>query len=93
MRAKVTAPEMSLRRLLDALEEELIEATDEEILEAAGELGMNPRMKGSAAFLGLRYPYVPSAGDFYDIMNELSKNRIQLPRGLGGGTDRDPDKH
>lgn len=39
-------------RLLVALERELIEATDDEILEAARDLGMNPAMKGSAAFLG-----------------------------------------
>jgi hypothetical protein len=36
------------------LERELIEASDEDILEAARDLGMNPMMKGSAAFLGLR---------------------------------------
>ena len=40
-------------RLLVALERELIEATDQEILEAAGDLGMNPAMKGSAAFFGI----------------------------------------
>src|SRR6185312_4261927 len=40
-------------RLLVALERELIEATDQEILEAAGDLGMNPAMKGSAAFFGV----------------------------------------
>lgn len=40
-------------RLLAALERELIEATDEEILDAARDLGMNPLMKGSAAFFGV----------------------------------------
>jgi len=45
-------------RLLAALERELIEATDEEILEAAGELGMNPAMKGSAAFFGIAMIHV-----------------------------------
>lgn len=40
-------------RLLAALERELIEATDEEILAAASDLGMNPAMKGSAAFFGV----------------------------------------
>jgi hypothetical protein len=39
--------------LLAALERDLLEATDEEILEAAGDLGMNPVMKGSAAFFGV----------------------------------------
>lgn len=42
-----------LERLLAALERELIEATDEEILDAAGDIGMNPLMKGSAAFFGI----------------------------------------
>lgn len=46
-------------RLLAALERELVEATDEEILEAAGELGMNPAMKGSAAFFGIATIIVP----------------------------------
>lgn len=40
-------------RLLAALQQELIAATDEEILEAASDLGMNPAMKGSAAFFGV----------------------------------------
>jgi hypothetical protein len=51
-------------RLLAALERELIAATDEEILEAASDLGMNPAMKGSAAFFGVtvgpRSPYTAS---------------------------------
>jgi hypothetical protein len=45
--------------LLAALERELIEATDEEILAAAGELGMNPAMKGSAAFFGIATVFSP----------------------------------
>ena len=48
-----------LERLLAALERELVEATDQEILEAAGELGMNPAMKGSAAFIGIATIYAP----------------------------------
>ena len=54
-------------RLLAALERELIDATDEEILEAAKDLGMNPQMKGSAAFFGItrlaRMPFRPDAPD------------------------------
>lgn len=46
-------------RLLAALERELVEATDEEILEAASDLGMNPAMKGSAAFLGIATVFPP----------------------------------
>jgi hypothetical protein len=50
---KTTRPDSALERLLLALEHELMEATDEEILEAARDLGMNPGMKGSAAFIGV----------------------------------------
>ena len=54
-------------RLLAALERELIEATDEEILAAAKDLGMNPEMKGSAAFFGImglvRTPVRPEEGE------------------------------
>lgn len=50
-------PVLSLERILVALERELLEATDEEILDAARELGMNPAMRGSSAFFGLKYSY------------------------------------
>jgi hypothetical protein len=58
MRTKLTltTPAAALGRILDQLDRELIEASDEEILEAARDLGMNPLMKGSAAFLGLHVP-------------------------------------
>jgi len=58
--------EAALAGVLDALEEELIDASDEEILEAARDLGMNPMMKGSAAFLGLQYGVSPRFSDFFD---------------------------
>jgi hypothetical protein len=47
-------PDVRLERLLHGLERELLEATDEEFKEGAGELGMHPDMKGSAAFLGVK---------------------------------------
>ena len=50
---KTTNPERRLECLLVALERDLLDATDEEILAAAKELGMNPAMKGSAAFFGV----------------------------------------
>jgi len=69
MRTKMirSFPETALERVLEALEHELTEATDEEILEAAHDLGMQPGMKGSAAFLGLRYPGALRAEDFFDV--------------------------
>ena len=67
MRTKVSQvfPETALERILDALEHELIEASDAEVLAAADDLGMKPRMKGSAAFLGLRYSAALRAEDFF----------------------------
>jgi len=46
-------PELELERILIALERDVMHAPDEEILTAARELGMNPSMKGSAAFFGV----------------------------------------
>lgn len=68
MRTKVIQvfPETALERILDALERELVEASDADILEAAHDLGMKPEMKGSAAFLGLRYPGVHRPEDYFD---------------------------
>ena len=68
MRTKLalTTPAAALGRILDQLDRELIEASDEDILEAARDLGMNPMMKGSAAFLGLRVPAMAQFSDFFD---------------------------
>jgi len=46
-------PVRGLERLLLALERDVIDVGDEEIMAAARELGMNPAMKGSAAFFGV----------------------------------------
>ena len=59
---KTRRPEVSLEQVLTALERELIDATDEEVLAAAAELGMNPSMKGSAAFLGVKSPLISAGG-------------------------------
>jgi hypothetical protein len=47
-------PDVGLEQLIQGLELELLEAADEEFLAAARELGMNPDMKGSAAFIGVK---------------------------------------
>jgi hypothetical protein len=75
---KVTAPEKALARLLAALERELLEACDEEVLGAARDLGMNPSMKGSAAFVGLKYFSQPRMSDFFEL--DLCKH---LPGHMG----------
>jgi hypothetical protein len=50
---KTTSPELTLERTLLALERDVLDATDEELMTAARELGMNPTMKGSAAYFGV----------------------------------------
>jgi hypothetical protein len=47
-------PDVGLERLLDGLERELLAAPDEEFVAGARDLGMNPEMKGSAAFVGVK---------------------------------------
>ena len=47
-------PELTLERILAALEAGLVAATDDEIMQAAKDLGMNPAMKGSLAFADIR---------------------------------------
>jgi hypothetical protein len=58
---------MALARILEALGQELIDASDEEILEAARDLGIDPTMKGSAAFAGLKFPATPRLSDFFEL--------------------------
>lgn len=60
-------PELALNRVLDGLEQELVDATDEEIEQAAQELGMNIRMKGSAAFGGVLGPMPKRIEDIFDL--------------------------
>lgn len=48
-------PDVGIERLIQGLEQELLAAPDEEFLAGARELGMNPQMKGSAAFLGVKH--------------------------------------
>jgi hypothetical protein len=68
MRTKLTPRyhENALDRTLDARALELVDVSDEEIMEAANELGMNPLMKGSAAFLGLRVPSIAEFSEFFE---------------------------
>ena len=69
MRNKMTGnpPEVVLNRVLAGLEKELVEATDEEIEQAAQDLGMNLKMKGSAAFIGVKYTMPKRASDIFDL--------------------------
>jgi hypothetical protein len=88
-------PEVTLGRILDALECELIEASDAEILEAAQDLGMNPAMRGSAAFFGLKYPAPgPRFEDFFALPagpeTQLAVERLLAER-LGGRIEPAPE--
>jgi hypothetical protein len=47
-------PDVGLERLIHGLERELLAAPDEEFVAGARDLGMNPEMKGSAAFVGVK---------------------------------------
>ena len=70
MRSKVKAAArevVALNRILHALEQELIDATDEEVTAAAKDLGMDPTMRGSGVFAGLKYPARPQLSDFFDL--------------------------
>jgi hypothetical protein len=70
-------PELALNRVLAGLEKELVEATDEEIEQAAQDLGMNIRMKGSAAFAGVLGPMPKRIEDIFDL-EELRKAHGKL---------------
>ena len=74
----ISTPEAALAQVLDALEYELVDATDEEILDAAKDLGMNPMMKGSAAFFGLHYSQAMQWADFF----ESEELKIELLRSV-----------
>ena len=69
MPAKMTStrPDVALNRVLAGLEKELVEASDEEIERAAQDLGMNVRMKGSAAFIGVLYTLPKHFDDIFDV--------------------------
>jgi hypothetical protein len=72
-------PEVALNRVLAGLEKELVEATDEEIELAAADLGMNVKMKGSAAFIGVIYTVPRRIEDIFDV-GELRKAYLEFKR-------------
>ena len=53
-------PEMRLERVLETLSEEIATSSDTEILEACADLRIQPDMKGTIAFVGVKgtvFPY------------------------------------
>lgn len=82
--AKSKDAQLAFERILA---QELVAATDEEIVAAARDLGQNPSMKGSAAFIGLKYPSRQAlrrdfeAGELHEV----------LRRALEGPGDSGPE--
>jgi hypothetical protein len=91
IKVRVALPEIALTHILDAFGQELIDASDEEIMEAAKYLGMNPHMKGSAAFLGLTFPAKLQVSDFFDV--EAIKHHIapEAKERIASATSTDPE--
>jgi hypothetical protein len=76
---------MVLSRLLEFFEAEIAQSSDAEVLEAAADLRMNPRMKGSAAFGGITYPWGLGRGQsFYGLSAE---DFAALQRRFGAAED------
>lgn len=69
MPRQVTLPtnERRLQRVLAELERELLQTSDEEVLQAAGDLGIDPDMKGSIAWLGIHFSAKPRLDEVFDI--------------------------
>jgi hypothetical protein len=90
MRAKLkmASPEVALTRILEAMERELLGASDEEIIDAAMALGMDPAMKGSAAYMGLKYPSKPQLTDFFEL--DLCKEAQVEAERIASTTRRNP---
>jgi hypothetical protein len=81
MRTKVRSlpPEVALNRVLAGLEKELVDVTDDEITQAAADLGMNLAMKGSAAFIGVKYTFPKRAGEIF-AAEELRRFYVEYLR-------------
>ena len=65
----------ALDRVLDGLAEELLAASEEELIAAARDLGMDPTMRGSAAFLGLKYAIPTRPAHFFAEFGEWFEQR------------------
>jgi hypothetical protein len=92
MRESLNAwPEAALTRILNALEQELLAASDEDILAAARDLGMNPAMKGSAAFWGVSTMKYAWPDWWLNGFDEALLARLGMRRAEPAATDPVPD--
>jgi hypothetical protein len=89
-KVKLASPETALARILEAFAQELIDVSDAEITEAAKDLGMDPQMKGSAAFAGLKFPAKPQLSDFFEFE---ARTKLQVaPERIAGATQTEPKR-
>jgi hypothetical protein len=84
MQTKLRAalPEASLTRILVCFEQELLAASEEEIMQAATDLGMDPAMKGSAAFFGVTRPFGISRADIHGL-NAWARDLMEAKKPVG----------
>jgi len=65
-----------LQRILLALEREVLQASDKEVRDAARDVGIDPDMKGSIAWVGITFPAKVRIEEVFD-METLRKPRRQ----------------
>jgi hypothetical protein len=64
--------------VLAALEQEILQASDQEIRLAAQDVGIDPDMKGSIAWVGIFYPGKMKTEEMFDL--EALRRRLQQRR-------------
>jgi hypothetical protein len=67
--------------VLVALESELLQASDEEVRQAASDLGIDPDMKGSIAWVGILFPKKLRPEEAFDMdsIRRYLRRRITPP--------------
>ena len=85
----IPSPPAALERVLDALAEDLVTAGDDEIARAAEDLGMNLKMKGSAAFIGLG-PLPKRIEDIFEV-ESLREGHARFMRPQAGALPKPPE--
>jgi hypothetical protein len=70
--------ETRLQRVLLALEQEVLQASDQELRQAAQDVGIDPDMKGSIAWVGIFYPGKVKMEEMFDL--EALRRRLQKQR-------------
>jgi hypothetical protein len=89
-KVKRAAAVPTLDRLLDALADDLAEASEEEVLQACTDLRMDPRMRGSAAFIGLKGVSARLLQDFFDVDSIEALQQIVSARLPAAETGAEP---